>query len=130
MSLLLRGLSKEFVKEIGARSREMYELLTPAVDIYEDGSDLVVVLDMPGFDKDRIRTRLQEGYLTVSAKRDPVESDGVVYWQQRPLNVSKRIPLPVKVHADEDAETVTAKYEDGVLTVRLPIKGVGRIKVQ
>ncbi len=130
MSLLLRGLSKEFMKEIGARSREMYELLTPAVDIYEDGSDLVVVLDMPGFDKERIRTRVQEGYLTVSAKRDPVESDGVIYWQQRPLNVSKRVPLPVKVHVDEDAETVTAKYENGVLTVRLPIKGVGRIKVQ
>ncbi len=130
MSLLLRGLSKEFMKEIGARSREMYELLTPAVDIYEDGSDLVVVLDMPGFEKDRIRTRLQEGYLTVSAKRDPIDADGVVYWQQRPLNVSKRIPLPVKVHTDEDAETVTAKYDNGVLTVRLPIKGVGRIKIQ
>ena len=126
----MRGLSKEFMKEIGAKSREMYELLTPAVDIFEDGSNLVVVLDMPGFEKDKIKTRLHENFLTVSARREPVEADGMVYWQQRPLSVNKRIPLPVKVHADEEAEAVTAKYENGVLTVRLPIKGVGKIKIQ
>lgn len=135
MSLLLRGLSKEFMKEISARSREVYELMMPAVDMYEDGNELVVVMDLPGFEKDKIKTRLRDHFLVVSAKRDKEEHDGVTYWEQRPVSISRKIPLPVKIRHDEDEEDVvdtkvTAKYDNGVLTVRLPIKDVGKIPVQ
>ncbi len=136
MSLLLRGLSKEFMKEISARSREVYELMMPAIDMFEDGTDLVVVMDLPGFEKSKIKTRLQEHSLVISAKREKQEHDGVTYWEQRPLSIHRKIPLPVKVRRDEEedeeeaAGQVTAKYENGVLTVRLPIKDVGKITVQ
>lgn len=135
MSLLLRGLSKEFMKEISARSREVYELMMPAVDMYEDGNELVVVMDLPGFEKDKIKTRLRDHFLVVSAKRDKEERDGVTYWEQRPVSISRKIPLPVKIRHNEDEEDVvdtkvTAKYDNGVLTVRLPIKDVGKIPVQ
>jgi HSP20 family protein len=138
MSLLLQRLSRDFMREIGEKSRSVYELLLPPVDMFEDGSDLVIMLDMPGFDKDKIRTRLSgENTLVVTAKRDPTEHDGPTYWEQRPLSIRKRIPLPVKVEYEEEGEegkggnsTASAKYENGVLTVRLPIKGVGKIKVQ
>ncbi|MEM3267840.1 MAG: archaeal heat shock protein Hsp14, partial [Conexivisphaerales archaeon] len=98
-------------------------------DIFEDGSDLVVVLDIAGFQKENIKMRLTESTLTVSAKRDPVEKDGITYWEQRPLRIRKVIPLPAKVSTDEDIE-LTAKYENGVLTIRLPMKGIGKITVQ
>ena len=137
MSLLLRGLSKEFMKEISAKSRDVFELMLPPVDVFEDGSDLVIVLDMPGFEKNKIKTRLQQNSLVVSAKREPLERDGATYWEQRPLSIHKRIPLPVKVRMDEDEEDdatamgqVKAKYENGVLTVRLPIKESGNIPVE
>ena len=58
MSMLLEHLSKEFMREIGVRSRDVYEMILPPVDMFEDGSELVVMLDMPGFEKDKIRTRL------------------------------------------------------------------------
>jgi len=124
------------MKEISTRSREVYEMMLPPVDMFEDGTDLVIMLDMPGFDKSKIKTRLHEHSLVVSAKRDRPERDGVTYWEQRPLTIHKRIPLPVKVRAGEEEEEeeasgqVTAKYENGVLTVRLPMKDVGRITVQ
>lgn len=135
MSLLLRGLSKEFMKEISARSREVYELLMPAVDMYEDGNELVVVMDLPGFEKDKIKTRLRDHFLVVSAKREKEEHDGVTYWEQRPVSINRKIPLPVKIRHDEEDEEevdtkVTAKYDNGVLTVRLPIKDVGKITVE
>jgi HSP20 family molecular chaperone IbpA len=137
MSLLLRGLSKEFMKEISAKSREVYELMLPPVDMFEDGSDLVIVLDMPGFEKSKIKTRLHQNSLVVSAKREPLERDGVTYWEQRPLSIHKRIALPVKVRMEDDEEDdaaaigqVKAKYENGVLTVKLPIKDVGTIPVE
>ena len=37
----------------------------------------------------------------------------------------------MKIEVDEEDETgVKAKYENGVLTVRLPIKGIGRVIVE
>ena|ERR1700730_1801259 len=131
MSMLLNHLSKEFMREIGVRSRDVYEMILPPVDMFEDGTDLVVVLDMPGFEKEKIRTRLAEHSLLVSAKREKPERDGMTYWEQRPLSVNKKIALPVKIDVDEDDETgIKAKYENGVLTVRLPIKGIGRVSIE
>jgi HSP20 family protein len=131
MSMLLEHLSKEFMREIGVRSRDIYEMILPPVDMFEDGSELVVKLDLAGFEKEKINTRLSEHSLVVSAKRDRVERDGMTYWEQRPLSVHKKITLPVKIEVDEDDETtIKAKYENGVLTVRLPIKGVGRVVVE
>lgn len=117
--------------EIGTRSRDVFELILPTVDMFEDGSNLVIKMDMPGFAKEDIKTRLTEHYLVVSAKReeDEEDGDGVVYWAQRPLRVHKKIPLPVKVDVDEDVELV-GKYENGVLTIRLPLKGVGKVRVE
>ena len=129
MSMLLQHLSKEFMHEIGARSRDVYQMSLPAVDMFEVGTDLVIVLDMAGFSKEEIKTRLSEHFLMVTAKREKPERDGMTYWEQRPLQIRKRIQLPVKVTVGEDEE-IRAKYENGVLTVRLPIKGVGRVKVE
>ena len=40
----------------------------PALDMYEDGSDLVVLIDLPGFSKQDI-LRILENVLSISAKR-------------------------------------------------------------
>jgi HSP20 family molecular chaperone IbpA len=129
MSMLLQHLSKEFMHEIGVKSKDVYEMILPPVDMFEDGSDLVIILDMAGFQKEDIKTRLSEHYLTISAKREKIEKDGMTYWEQRPLSLRKKIPLPVKVSVGEDDE-IKAKYENGVLTVRLPMKGVGKVTVE
>jgi HSP20 family protein len=122
---LLKHMSRELVRDVGSKSRQFFELVLPPADVFEDGSDLVIIVDMPGFEKDQIKTRLNESAFTVTAKRDPVERDGISYFEQRPLRLSKRIALPVKVETGD--EEVKGKYENGVLTVRLPVKGVGRV---
>ncbi|MDG6987733.1 MAG: Hsp20/alpha crystallin family protein [Nitrososphaerota archaeon] len=121
-------MSHELGRDLSAKSRQFFELVLPPADVYEDGSDLVIVVDMPGFQKDDIKTRLNESAFTVTAKRVTVERDGVSYMEQRPLKLSKRIPLPVKVELGDDE--VKGKYEEGVLTVRLPVKGVGRVVIE
>ena len=121
-------MSNEIGRDLGTKSRQFFELILPPADVFEDGSDLVIAVDMPGFRKEDIRTRLNESAFTVTAKRDAAEKDGISYMAQRPLRLSKRIQLPVKVETgDEEAK---GKYEDGVLTVRLPVKGVDRVVIQ
>ena len=115
-------------RDLGSRSRQFFELMLPPADVFEDGSDLVIAIDLPGFRKEEIKTRLNESAFTVTAKRDASEKDGISYMAQRPLRLSKRIPLPVKVETGD--EEVTGKYEDGVLTVRIPVRGVGRVVIQ
>ncbi len=125
---MLRQMSHEIGRDLSAKSRHFFEIVLPPADVFEDGSDLVIVVDIPGFQKDEIKTRLGEAAITITAKREPVERDGIAYMEQRPLRLSKRIPLPVKVEIGD--EEVKGKYENGVLTVRLPVKGVGRVVIE
>ena len=39
---------------------EFFEFVMPALDMYEDGSDLVVLIDLPGFSKQDISLRILE----------------------------------------------------------------------
>ena len=115
-------MAKEFMRELGNRSREFYEFVMPAMDMYEDGSDLVVLIDLPGFSKQDISLRLMDNVLTINAKRerDEEEITGTVYLRQRPLHIDKKVPLPIKV-TEEDKVLGSAKYVDGVVTLRIPI---------
>jgi HSP20 family protein len=120
----------EITKELGEISRRFYELVNPAIDISEENNDLVVRVDLPGFTKNNINLRIIEGdILSIQAKREPEEEHmGVAYYKNRPIRVDKKIALPISI---KDSERVvgTAKYADGVLTVRIPIPKSTRIEV-
>ena len=117
-------------KELGEISRRFYELVNPAIDISEEDNDLVVRVDLPGFTKNNINLRIIEGdILSIQAKREPEEEHiGVAYYKNRPIRVDKKIALPISV---KDSEKVvgTAKYADGVLTLRIPIPESTRIEI-
>jgi HSP20 family molecular chaperone IbpA len=117
-------------KELGEISRRFYELVNPAIDISEEDNDLVVRVDLPGFTKNNINLRIIEGdILSIQAKREPEEEHiGVTYYKNRPIRIDKKIVLPISV---KDSEKVigTAKYADGVLTLRIPIPESTRIEI-
>jgi HSP20 family protein len=115
-------MAKEFMRELGNRSKEFYEFIMPAIDMIEDGNDLMVIIDLPGFAKKDIRLRIVGNLLSINAKREPEENTGTVYYRQRPSLIEKKIILPISVNEDDDEKVVgTAKYVDGVVTLRVPI---------
>ena len=115
-------MAKEFMREWGNRSKEFYEFIMPAIDMIEDGNDLLVIIDLPGFAKKDIRLRIVGNLLSINAKREPEENIGTVYYRQRPSLIEKKIILPISVNEDDDEKVVgTAKYVDGVVTLRVPI---------
>ena len=120
----------DITKELGEISRRFYELVNPAIDMSEEDNDLVVRVDLPGFTKNNINLRIIEGdILSIQAKREPEEEHmGVAYYKNRPIRIDKKIALPISV---KDSEKVvgTAKYADGVLTLRIPIPESTRIEI-
>ena len=121
-------MAKEVMRELGNRSKEFYEFIMPAIDIVEDGNDLLIIIDLPGFAKKDIKLRIVGDILSINAKREPEENIGTVYYRQRPSVIEKNITLPISV-SDDEKVVGTANYVDGVVTLRVPIPMSGNIPV-
>ena len=121
-------MAKEVMRELGNRSKEFYEFIMPAIDIVEDGNDLLIIIDLPGFAKKDIKLRIVGDILSINAKREPEENIGTVYYRQRPSVIEKKITLPISV-SDDEKVVGTANYVDGVVTLRVPIPMSGNIPV-
>ena len=80
----------------------------PLTDVYVKGDEVYVVVELPGASKDEIE---------LSATESELEIKTTGKYKYHAI-----VPLPEKV----DPEKATAKYSNGVLEVRLKIKGRGR----
>ena len=82
-------------------------------------SDVVLRFDLPGVSQENIEVNVDRGVLTVSAKRDEEKTDA-----DRPF-IRERVTgtLRRRVYLGDayDAGQVEAAYENGVLTVRVPL---------
>jgi HSP20 family protein len=116
-----RYVARELAKELDGRSREFYEFVMPAIDIVEEGNDLVVIIDLPGFAKKDINLRIIGNVLYITAKREQAEPLGTIYYRHRPLKIDKRVLLPISFKKEEEKVEGKAKYENGIITLRIPI---------
>src|SRR6185437_345720 len=92
---------------------------TLAMDVVRRDDDVVLKLDLPGADPDSIEVTTDRRVLTVSAKRSEQygEQDRPVVRERVMGSFSRKIRLAETV----EAEKVEAQYENGVLTIVLPI---------
>lgn len=117
-------------RELGNFSREFYEYITPAIDIFEDENELIVKIDLPGYAKKDINLSIEEDILRIRTKKGPDEETriGSIYYKQRPRQIDKSIVLPISM---QDGKKVVgaAAYVDGVVTVRIPIAEQNNIQI-
>src|ERR1051325_12007598 len=121
-------MTKEIMKELGNRSREFYEFVLPAIDMVEDGNDLIVIIDLPGFAKKDIKLRIIENILSISADIKSEENFGTTYYRHRPVRLDKKIVLPISIN-DDNKVVGTAKYADGIVTLTIPIQKSNNIPI-
>ena len=117
-------MTREVMKEIGNKTREFYEFVLPPVDMRIDDDRLVVIIDLPGFEKKDIRLRIYGAILSIEAKK-PDNGENPPVYNQRPNVIDKRIRLPVRVKKGEES-VESAKFADGVLTVVIPFIRSGK----
>ncbi|MDT4925548.1 MAG: hypothetical protein QOG01_3261 [Pseudonocardiales bacterium] len=88
------------------------------MDAWREGETFVVEFDLPGVDPDSIDLDVERNVLTVKAERRTREGDTEMIAAERPRGVfSRQLILGDTL----DTTNVTAGYEAGVLTLRIPI---------
>ena len=91
----------------------------PAMDLVETDEHFVLRADLPGMTEEDIKIELEDGTLTVSGERKAEhesENEGYYRVERAFGSFSRSLTLPQGV----DAEAVTAKFDRGVLEVRIP----------
>jgi len=92
-------------------------------DVQETETDYELEIDLPGFKKDQINVKLDDGYMTISAAKghdvDKKDRHGKIIRQERYSGAMQR---SFYVGEAVKAEDVKAKFEDGVLKLFIPKK--------
>jgi HSP20 family protein len=89
------------------------------MDAYREGDHFVVQFDLPGVDADSINLTAEQNVLTVSAERRWQRGEGIeVVASERPQGSYTR---QLFLGDSLDADRIDAKYNDGVLTVTIPV---------
>lgn len=89
------------------------------IDAYRSGEEFVVHFDLPGVDAESIDLTVERNVLTVHAQRERVVDDGVeMLIAERPLGMFSR---QLFLGDTLDADRIAASYENGVLTIRVPV---------
>ena len=121
---LVKHVAKEFFKEIDDKSREFFEFVLPPIDLHEENDNLIVTVDIPGFDKNDIKVSMNGNVLSINAEKKDGKN-GRVIMKQRPRVIDKKMRLPITVKEGEE-KVNSAKYVDGVLTIEIPITNKGK----
>ena len=121
---LVKHVAKEFFKEVDDKSREFFEFVLPPIDLHEENDNLIVTVDIPGFDKSDIKVSMNANVLSINAEKKDAMS-GRTIMKQRPRIIDKKIRLPIAVKEGEE-KVNSAKYSDGVLTIQIPITKKGK----
>jgi HSP20 family protein len=91
----------------------------PALDVWETPTEVVYAFDLPGIPEDAISIEVKDENLTVSAERQKTEEssdNGFYRFERRYGTFARAVGLPQGV----DQENISARYENGVLEIRVP----------
>lgn len=127
-----RGVAEQMFNDMVSTIREKQEELEkavadytsnvpakPVMDVIEDDENIIVKTDLPGVKKEDIKIDITEDTLEITANfEEETEVEDVNYLRrERRYGEARRLmKLPAKILMNDS----TAKFENGVLTVKLP----------
>lgn len=91
-----------------------------SVDVYEEDGNIVAKMSLPGVEPSETEISLEDDTLTISGRRDEekeVKEKNYYSKEIRRGAFSRSVHLPKVV----DAKNAKANYDDGVLTVTMPV---------
>ena len=90
----------------------------PAVDVFEDGSGITLLADMPGVPKDQLELKIEGESLLIEGDVQSLTPDGLeaIYAEVRVPRYRRSFTLSREL----DTARIEANLKDGVLRLRIP----------
>ena len=98
-----------------AEKIEQRPVVAPAVDVFENESELLVVADLPGVSQDKMSIHFEKGRLTIEGKRAHLTHQAVL-GEIEAADFRRTFLVPQGI----DAERIAAELSQGVLSIHLP----------
>jgi len=117
---LQKRINNIFEETFVSRTGEKSNLFNwnPAVDVYEEGDNLVIKAELPGVNKDDIEIDVKETVLTLKGERsaqNEVKEDKYYRRERSYGKFMRSFTLPAHV----DPEKITADFKDGILNITI-----------
>jgi len=123
---LIKHLTKEVIREICNKSQGFFEFVLPPVDMHLEENNLIVTIDIPGFNKEDIKLSIHRNILSINAeKKEKNDVKDKIICKQRPNVIDKKIRLPIRIKEGEE-KVDSAKYADGVLIIKILVNHRGK----
>ena len=90
----------------------------PVTDIFETDAALMLALEMPGVDREKVNVELESGVLTIEGQINFAKYEGLypVYTEYNIGNYARSFQLS----SDIDQDRISAAFKDGVVMLTLP----------
>ena len=90
----------------------------PTTDIYESEDSLILVMEMPGVDKESLSVNLENDQLQLEGKIEMANYEGLepVYTEYSIGHYKRTFTLSNRI----DQDKISATFSDGLLTLTLP----------
>jgi HSP20 family molecular chaperone IbpA len=101
-----------------ATEQEQQRAVLPAVDVFEDGSGITLLADMPGVPREQLELKIEGDTLLIEGNvQQPTPDDlEAVYAEVRVPRYRRGFTLSREL----DTARIDANLKDGVLTLRIP----------
>lgn len=106
---------------------KQHENFMPAIDMYEDSTNVVVETELAGIDPENVSISIENDTLTIKGtaeKKSEVEDKNYYRKEIKRGSFYRSIPLPARVLGDN----ATAIAEGGVLKISIPKMPEGKAK--
>ena len=124
-----------FEREFWGRRNPLYgknEKNIMKTDVRETDSSYELDIDLPGFKKDEVTAKLENGYLTISASKglnkDEKDKESGKYIRRERYAGAVSRSFYVGEHIRQ--EDIHAKFEDGILKLTVPKKDAKQVDEQ
>jgi HSP20 family molecular chaperone IbpA len=93
-----------------------HRTVAPAVDVFENADEILVIADVPGAPGDAIDVRVENDTLTIATHRPAAPESRALGREYEEFDFTRTFRLPRGI----DGGNVRAESRDGTLIVRLP----------
>jgi HSP20 family molecular chaperone IbpA len=106
------------VQQNGSAPAKAYarRAISPPVDVFENADEVLVVADVPGVPNEAIDVRVENGVLTIEARRASEPAAPALAREYDEVDYTRTFRVPAGI----DAANISAEAKNGTLLVRLP----------